>query len=156
MSPARLKIAVTVHPFALDRMCRAVFWRGLMNKNSILLGLAVMLAPTMALADDDAAEGKIVFKKCMACHAADKEQNKVGPYLVGIVGRKAGSIEGFKYSDAMTAKGTEGFVWDEANLALYLKDPKGFIPGNKMAFAGLKKDEDIANVIAYLKADPKP
>ncbi len=127
-----------------------------MTNKSILLGLALMLAPTMALAEGDAALGKTVFKKCMACHAADKEQNKVGAHLVGIVGRKAGSVEGFKYSEAMIAKGTEGFVWDEANLALYLKDPKGFIPGNKMAFAGLKKDDEIANVIAYLKADPKP
>lgn len=127
----------------------------MMNK-SVLLGLALMFAPTMAFAEGDAALGKIVFKKCTACHAADKEQNKVGAHLVGIVGRKAGSVEGFKYSDAMIAKGTEGLVWDEASLASYVKDPKGFIPGNKMAFAGLKKDDEIANLIAYLKADPKP
>ena len=110
----------------------------------------------VALAEGDAAAGKVVFKKCMACHAADKEQNKVGPHLVGVVGRAAGSVEGFKYSDAMKAKGAEGFIWDDANIAAYLKDPKGFIPKNKMAYAGLKEDADIANLIAYLKADPKP
>ena len=92
----------------------------------------------------------------MACHAAEKQQNKVGPHLVGIVGRKAGTAEGFKYSEAMSAKGAEGLVWDEANVTAYLKDPKGFIPGTKMAFAGLKDDKQIADLIAYLKADPKP
>jgi cytochrome c len=117
--------------------------------------LAVGLA-TPAFAEGDAAAGKVVFKKCMACHAADKEQNKVGPHLVGIVGRKAAAIEGFAYSDAMKAKGAEGLVWDEANITAYSKAPKEFIAGNKMAFAGLKKDEDIVNLIAYLKADPKP
>ena len=120
-----------------------------------LAALAAGLA-TPAFADDDAAEGKIVFKKCMACHAADKDQNKVGPHLVGIVGRKAAANEGFAYSDAMKAKGAEGLVWDEANITAYVKAPKEFIEGNKMAFAGLKKDEDIENLIAYLKADPKP
>ena len=120
-----------------------------------LAALAASLA-TPAFADGDAAAGKNVFKKCMACHAADKEQNKVGPHLVGIVGRKAGAIEGFAFSDAMKAKGTEGLVWDEANITSYVKAPKEFIPDNKMAFAGLKKDEDIVNLIAYLKADPKP
>lgn len=127
-----------------------------MTKNSILLALALIAAPTIALAEGDAALGKTVFKKCMACHAADKEQNKVGAHLVGIVGRKAASVEGFAYSDAMKAKGAEGLVWDEANLTIYLKKPKEFVAGTKMAFAGLKEDADIANLIAYLKADPKP
>ena len=122
------------------------------------LAFAVLAAglATPAFADGDAVAGKAVFKKCMACHAADKEQNKVGPHLVGIVGRAAGSVEGFAYSDAMKAKGAEGLLWDEANITAYSKAPKEFIPGNKMAFAGLKKDEDIVNLIAYLKADPKP
>ena len=76
---------------------------------------------------------------------------------IGVVGRKAGTLESFqaKYSDAMKAAGAGGLVWDEANIAAYLKDPKE-VPGNKMAFPGLKDDADIANVIAYLKADPKP
>jgi cytochrome c len=82
----------------------------LMMKNSIFLAFALAIMPSLAFADDDAVEGKIVFKKCTACHAADKEQNKVGPYLVGILGRKAGSVEGFKYSDAIIAKGAEGLV----------------------------------------------
>jgi cytochrome c len=137
---------------------RLNFWKGcLMNKLALILGLAVSVAaPSFAFADGDAVAGKEVYKKCMACHTATEEKNKVGPHQVGIVGRKAAAVEGFKYSDALKAKGAEGMVWDEANLAAYLKDPKGFIAGNKMAFAGLKDDADIANVIAYLKADPKP
>lgn len=128
-----------------------------MNKLALTLGLALAAAvPSMAFADGDAVAGKEVYKKCMACHTAEKEQNKVGPHQVGIVGRKAAAVEGFKYSDAMKAKGAEGLVWDEANLAAYVKDPKGFIPGNKMAFAGIADDKQIADLIAYLKADPKP
>ena len=92
----------------------------------------------------------------MACHDAKAEKNKVGPHLVGVIGRKAGTVEKFKYSPAMTAAGEGGLVWDEAKIGEYLKAPKEFIKGNKMAFPGLKKDEEIANVIAYLKADPKP
>ncbi len=102
--------------------------------------------------NDLVAAGEKVFKKCKACHYVDKEKNKVGPYLKGVVGRKAASVEGFRYSDAMKAKGAENLVWTKENLARYLKAPKAFIPKNKMAFAGLKKDEDIQAVIAYLES----
>ncbi len=122
-----------------------------MKTKIALAALALVLVPSMALADGDPAKGEKVFRKCKACHFVDKEKNKVGPYLKGVVGRKAGSVPNFKYSKAMKAKGEEGLVWTEENLAKYLKAPKKFVPGNKMAFAGLKKDEDIANVIAYLK-----
>ena len=98
----------------------------------------------------DAEKGSKVFKKCMACHAID-DKNKIGPSLKGIVGRKAATVEGFKYSDAMLAKGAEGAVWDEATLTAYLPDPKAWVPGTKMAFAGLKNAQDRADVIAFLK-----
>ena len=98
----------------------------------------------------DAENGAKVFKKCMACHAID-EKNKIGPSLKGIVGRKAATVEGFKYSDAMLAKGAEGVIWDEATLAAYLPDPKAWVPGTKMAFVGLKKPEEVADLIAFLK-----
>jgi cytochrome c len=119
---------------------------------------AALLAVVPARAEGDAAAGKKVFNKCTSCHDAVTDKNKIGPSLHGVVGRKAGSLESFqdKYSEAMKAAGAGGLVWDEANIAEYLKDPKAKVPDNKMAFAGLKKDEDIANVIAYLKADPKP
>ena len=109
-----------------------------------------------AWAGGDAALGKAVFNKCTACHDARKEANKVGPHLVGVIGRAAGAVPGYKYSQPMIDAGASGLVWDETNLAEYLKAPKEKVPGNKMAFAGLKKDDDIANVIAWLKADPKP
>ena len=97
-----------------------------------------------------------MFKTCKACHqVGEGAQNKVGPVLNGLVGRAAGSVEGFKYSKPMSEKGAEGLVWDETTIAEYLKDPKGYIPKNKMSFAGLKKDEDIAAVIAYIEAQSK-
>jgi cytochrome c len=74
--------------------------------------------------------------------------------LKGVVGRKAASVADYKYSEAMLAKGTEGVVWDEATLAIYLPDPKTFVPKTKMSFAGLKKPEEVADIIAYLKANP--
>ena len=118
-----------------------------MSRRTIFTLGAALLAATPALAADPA-NGAKVFKKCQACHEIKAEKNKVGPYLVGIVGRPAGSVEGFKYSDAMKSSGV---TWTEENIAIYLKDPKGFIQGNKMAFPGLKTDEEIADVIAYLK-----
>jgi cytochrome c len=111
-----------------------------------LLGAAFLAAGPAFAADPEA--GEKVFKKCQTCHEVKAEKNKVGPHLVGIVGRPAGAVEGFKYSDAMK---NSGITWTEDKLAEYLKDPKGFIAGNKMAFAGLKKDEEVADVIAYLK-----
>ena len=78
------------------------------------------------------------------------DTNRIGLHLGDVIGRTAGSVEGFKYSDAMKAKGEEGLVWNDETLAAYLADPKGYIPKNKMAFPGLKKEDDVANVIAYL------
>ncbi len=112
--------------------------------------LAVLAAAPAAVAQD-AAEGEKIFKRCQACHVINGQQNRVGPHLVGVVGRKAGSVEGFKYSEAMAGKGQEGLVWNDETLNAYLENPKGYIPKNKMAFAGLKKPEERAAVIAYLK-----
>ncbi|UVK40913.1 cytochrome c family protein [Mesorhizobium sp. AR10] len=111
-----------------------------------------------AHADGDAALGKKVFNRCMACHEAATDRDKIGPHLMGVVGRTAGTAESFlsHYSQAMKDAGAAGLVWDEANLTAYLRAPKLKVPGNRMAFTGLTSDDDIANVIAYLKADPKP
>ncbi len=124
---------------------------------AISSALAFYLAGVLvAQADGDATLGKKVFYRCMACHEAATERDKVGPHLLDVVGRTAGSAENFNYSQAMKDAGAAGLVWDEANLAAYLSAPKLKIPGNRMAFPGLTNDDDIANVIAYLKADPKP
>ncbi len=122
--------------------------RGILRTASLVLFLACGVSGT-SLAAGDVAKGEKVFRKCKACHVVDKEQNRVGPHLVGVIGRAAGAVDGFKYSKAM--KGS-GISWTEDNLAAYLSDPKGFIKGNRMAFAGLKKEADVANVIAYLKS----
>lgn len=105
-----------------------------------------------ALADGDAAKGEKVFKKCKACHAVGEgAKNKIGPMLNGIVGATAGSVADFKYSDAMLAKQTEGLVWTDETLDAYLTKPKDYVPGTKMSFAGLKKEDQREDVIAYLK-----
>lgn len=125
-----------------------------MRMRVLLAAAAALVALSTGASAQDAAAGKKIFNRCKACHDVEQAKNKVGPHLVGIVGRKAGSLPDYAYSDPMKAKGAEGLVWDDANIAAYMTDPKGFIPDNKMAFAGLKKPEDIANLIAYLKTFP--
>lgn len=117
---------------------------------------ALITAAATAAQAGDAAAGEKVFKKCAACHAVgDGAKNKVGPHLNDIFGRAAGGIEDYKYSKAMLARGEEGLVWDDETLTAYLAAPRDYVKGTKMAFAGLKKDEDLADVIAYLKTfDP--
>ena len=102
------------------------------------------------LAEADPAKGQKVFKKCAACHTVDEGgKNKVGPNLWNIVNRTIASHEGFSYSDAMAAQ--EG-VWDWERLNAFVSDPKGTVPGNKMAFKGVSKDGDRADVLAYLRS----
>ncbi|MEL7487890.1 MAG: cytochrome c family protein [Pseudomonadota bacterium] len=98
----------------------------------------------------DAAKGKRVFFKCISCHAVAKGQNKVGPSLHGVVGRPAGSIDGFKYSDA---NANSGIVWTEETLFAYLEKPQEFLKGTRMAFPGLPSAQERADLIAYLKAE---
>lgn len=99
----------------------------------------------------DLAKGEKTFKKCKACHAVGEgAKKKTGPILNGIVGRAAGASEGFKYSKPLMAAADEGLVWDEASLDAFLTKPKDFMPGTKMSFAGLRKDADRVNIIAYL------
>jgi cytochrome c2 len=101
------------------------------------------------MAEGDSAVGENVYKKCKACHSTEAGENKVGPSLHGVIGRAVGTAEGYNYSDAMKSHGGE---WTPDKLAAFLADPKGDVPGTKMSFPGLKKPEDIANVIAYLKS----
>ncbi len=93
--------------------------------------------------------GAKIFKKCATCHnLAKNAANKVGPNLYGVIGRKRGSYAGFSYSKAMASKGGQ---WNIEDLNQYLMNPKEFVPGNKMSFAGLKKIGDRANVIGYIQ-----
>lgn len=98
----------------------------------------------------DAAAGETVFALCMACHTRDEGVNKVGPSLHNIVGREAGSVEGFNYSDANK---NSGITWTEEELFVYLKDPQARIPGTKMVFPGLPDAQKRADLIAYLQSE---
>jgi cytochrome c len=99
------------------------------------------------LASADAAAGEAVFKKCASCHKLDGSDG-VGPHLNGVVGRNHAAVSGFAYSEAMAALSAE--PWTPEALFAFLENPKQAIPGTKMAFAGLPKPEDRANVIAYM------
>jgi S-disulfanyl-L-cysteine oxidoreductase SoxD len=99
------------------------------------------------------AAGETVFRKCKACHqVGEGAKNRVGPVLNGVIGHVAGSVEDYRYSGAMEALHEEGAVWTEETLAEFLRAPRSYLKGTKMSFAGLRKDEDIAAVIAYLQA----
>lgn len=122
-----------------------------------LYAALLCLVATTAHADGDAAKGEIVFKKCVACHAVGEgAKNKVGPELNGILGRKVAAVESFNYSPAFKAKAEEGWVWDEGHLTEYLANPRKYVKGTKMAFPGLKKPEELADIIAYLKTFDTP
>ncbi len=111
--------------------------------------LALCASGDMAAAAGDATAGEAVFRVCKTCHQiGEGAKNFVGPELNGVVGRKAGTVSGYNYSDANK---NSRVTWDEAVLAKYLKRPREVVPGTKMAFPGMPRDEDIANVIAYLK-----
>lgn len=111
----------------------------------------LMLSGGGALAQGDVALGETVFKKCTTCHAVGEgAKNKVGPELNAVLGRTAGTLEGFNYSQAMKDAGAGGLVWTPETLAQFLPKPRDFVKGTKMSFAGLAKPEDVANVIAYL------
>lgn len=108
-----------------------------------------------ALADGDAAEGEKVFRKCKACHTiGEGAKNRVGPVLNGVVDNPAGQNPDFKYSSGLQAAAADGLVWDEEALEKFLTKPRDFIKGTKMSFAGLKDEEDIEDVIAYLRTFP--
>jgi cytochrome c len=124
------------------------------SMKSIVFALALGTSPLMcggALAQDADAGGK-VFVKCKACHQiGENAKNMIGPVLTGVVGRPAGTYPGYNYSDANK---NSGITWDEATLKVYLKNPRARVPGTKMTFPGLSSDDDINNVIAYLKTFP--
>lgn len=119
------------------------------------------IAPLLASANVDA--GKTVFRQCTACHTPDKGgANRVGPNLYDIIGNKLAHAGGYSYSNAMKAaaeKGGDEGTWTYEHLNAFLANPKAVVPGTKMTFAGLRKPEDRANVIAYLRTlsdSPKP
>jgi cytochrome c len=116
-------------------------------KRVVLVALILAAGLGEACAQD-AAAGEKVFAVCKACHqVGDNAKNAVGPVLNGLLGRKSGSVEGYNYSDANKKS---GITWSEATFSDYIKDPKAKIPGTKMAFAGIKDEQKIKDLIAYL------
>ena len=104
------------------------------------------LGPTQA---QDAAAGEKVFAQCRACHqVGETAKNAVGPVLNGLFGRKAGTVEGYAYSPANK---NSGLTWDEATFRDYIKDPRAKIPGTKMIYAGVKDEQRVTDLVAYLK-----
>jgi S-disulfanyl-L-cysteine oxidoreductase SoxD len=113
-------------------------------------GASLLLSLISAQAQDVAA-GQQAFRQCGACHMVGPDAaSRVGPHLNGVVGREAGGVDGFNYSAAMNEKAEEGLVWNDESLAGYLKNPREFMPGTRMAFPGVRNDDDLANIIAYL------
>jgi cytochrome c len=116
-----------------------------------ILALALIAGLPAAAQAQDAEAGKAAFSVCKACHAiGEGAKNQVGPALTGVVGRKAGAVEGFTYSEAMKAA---NLTWDEATLSEYIANPKGKVPGNKMVFAGIKDEQKLKDLIAFLKSN---
>ena len=114
---------------------------------SVFAVFASLAGASSALAQD-AAAGETSFKKCLACHSiGENAKNKVGPVLNGLDGRKSGSVEGFSYSDANK---NSGITWNEATFKEYIKDPRAKVPGTKMFFPGIKSENEINNLWAYI------
>ena len=117
----------------------------------LLVGLAALNGA--AASAQDAEAGAKVWKKCAACHqVGEGAKNRVGPHLNEVFERGAGHLEGFKFSKAMKAAGDSGLVWNAETLDAFLENPRKYMPGTKMSFAGLKKPKDRANLIAWLDA----
>ena len=116
----------------------------------VALGLGVLASASFA--EGDPLQGEKVFRKCKSCHmVGEGAKNRTGPILNGVVDRQMGQVEGFRYSKALIAMGEEGAVWDATILDAFLTKPRNAVKGTKMAFAGLRKEQERADVIAYLK-----
>ncbi len=116
-----------------------------------VLGAALVWSAS-ASAEGNAANGEKLFKQCKACHAVGPGAKAgVGPEQNNVIGSKAGSRPGYNYSPAMKAAGEKGLVWTEENVSKFLENPKAVVPGTKMIYPGMKKAEDRADVIAFLK-----
>ncbi len=111
--------------------------------------IIALLASVASASAQDIAAGEKSFNKCRACHqVGDTAKNTVGPLLNGLFGRKSGTVEGYTYSEANK---NSGIVWDDTVFAEYIKDPKAKMPGTKMAFAGIKNEQEIKDLSSFLK-----
>ena len=115
-----------------------------------IVGVIVMAQPVLA---QDVTAGQRVFNQCRACHTINEGgRNGVGPNLHGVIGRRAASVEGFRYSKAMQEKGEDGWTWTAENLRPYLRSPKDVVPGTNMTFPGIRNEQQLNDVIAYIES----
>ena len=114
----------------------------------VSIAIVVLASSAGAAVAGDIAAGETSFKKCMPCHSiGENAKNMIGPVLNGLKGRKSGSVPGYSYSDANK---NSGIVWDDDKIRQYLSKPRELVPGNKMAFPGIKDENEISNLLAYL------
>ena len=121
-----------------------------MKPSGILWGITILLASALvahAQGAGDAQRGAQVFAQCKVCHSLEAGKNMLGPSLHGLLGRKAGSVPGYAYSPAMK---NANITWNDDTLSKYLVDPKAFLPGDKMVFAGIKDPSKLGDLLAYL------
>ena len=123
-----------------------------MLKSLFLITAFLFLIANPALADGDVVAGEKVFQRCVGCHYLANNTHKQGPSLIGVVGRPVASVQGFEYSEGLTAFGATGAVWDEATLDKFLQDTIGFVRGMKMAITPIRREADRTNLIAFLKS----
>ena len=116
----------------------------------IVIGMIIIILTVSIANTADTVKGKKVFRKCVACHSLQEGKNKIGPPLNNLLGRKAGSVEGYKYSKAMK---NSGVVWNEESLDKFLTKPRKFIPKTKMSFRGIKKKSLRDDLISFLKSN---
>jgi len=114
----------------------------------IIIGMILIILTVSIANTADIVKGKKVFKKCVACHSLEEGKNKMGPPLNNLLGRKAGSVKGYKYSKAMK---NSGVVWNEESLDKFLTKPRKFIPKTKMSFRGIKKKSLRDDLISFFK-----
>lgn len=126
------------------------------RKLGLLTGICLLLSISTLWADGDPERGERAFSKCSACHSIENPRTRMGPHLMGVVGRPAGSVADYNYSQAMKDAGAGGLVWNNEKLHAFLSSPKKTVPGTSMRFFGLWSDSEIDDLIAYLKTVPLP
>jgi cytochrome c len=125
------------------------YWRGGSLIRLLLLGIAFLCIAPGQVPAQDAGAGEKVFVQCRTCHqVGETAKNGIGPHLNGVFGRQAGSVEGYAYSPALK---NSGLIWDETTFTDYIRDPKAKVPGTKMVYAGLKDEQRMKDLTAYLK-----
>lgn len=113
---------------------------------------ALLAGQAAAQGAGDAEAGRRVFNQCRACHTTEQGgRSSVGPNLHGVFGRTAGAVQGFRYSEPMREKGGGGLVWNDETLRAYIVNPRQVVPGGSMVFAGLRNEQQVTDLIAFLR-----